>query len=89
MILNFFKYSFWSGKIPSKETKLIPKFFYFNGGPYFKTGIVWFKRAFEISGPKKDTSVYVKVTKKEINKIIKDLKKKYKRAKHQNRTGIR
>lgn len=74
MIFNFLKYSFWLGKIPLEKTKLIPRFSYFNGGSYFKIGVVWFKYLFEISGTKKDTFVYIKVTKKEINRIIKNLK---------------
>jgi hypothetical protein len=89
MILNFSKYSIWSGKFPVADTKFIPKLSYFNGGCYFKIGFRWFRYLVELSGPKKDTTVYVKKTKKEIDIILNNLQRKNKRAKHQNRTDIR
>jgi hypothetical protein len=79
MILNFSKYSVWSGKIPVFDSKPIPKLSYFNGGSYFKIGFRWFRYLIEFSGPKKDTNSYIRTTSKQLSKELSALKKKTKK----------
>lgn len=57
-----------------KECIYIPKFFYFDGGSYFKVGFYFLGYIFELSHSKKDNKIYKEVTKEELDKIIKDLK---------------
>ncbi len=78
MILNFSKYSIWSGKIPINKFKIFPEFSYFDGGCYFKYSFRWFKYVIEFSGPKKDTNSYIRVTSKQLNKELSKLKRKTK-----------
>jgi hypothetical protein len=61
----------WVALFPLKP---YPKFSFFNGGKYWKFSIYWFKYMLEFSGPKKDKTVYKKVTSEELDKILKDLK---------------
>lgn len=64
----------WFGWIPLFVLKPYPKFSFFNGGCYWKFGIYWFKYLLEFSGPKKNKTKYKKVSSKELDKILKDLK---------------
>lgn len=58
-----------------KIYKYIPELFYFDGGSYFKVGFYFLHHIFEFSRSKKDKTIYKKVSYKEIDNILKDLKK--------------
>jgi hypothetical protein len=64
----------WFDWIALFPLKAYPKFSFFNGGKYWKFSIYWFKYLLEFSGPKRDKTVYKKVTSEELDKILKDLK---------------
>lgn len=64
----------WFGYIPVFELRLLPRFSFFNGGGYWKFSISWLKYLLEFSGPKRDNTVYKKVTSQELDKILRDLK---------------
>jgi hypothetical protein len=55
MIINLKKpkLSIWTGKYPSKKSSLLPKFSTFDGGCYWKFGIIWMNYLLEVSGSKK------------------------------------
>lgn len=78
-ILHFGKTSLYIGPLMDlspfgrREYKYIPKFFYFNGGSYFKVGFYFLHHIFEFSRSKKDNTVYKKIPKEELDNIIKDL----------------
>ena len=74
MIFHIKSLSLWVGNIPLKKNALLPRFRYFDGGCYWKLSFLWFKFLLELSGPKEDNTIYKKVTKEELDNIIKDLK---------------
>jgi hypothetical protein len=53
--------------------KYIPKFFYFDGGCYFKIGFYFLYHIFEFSRSKKDKTKYKKISKEELDKILSEL----------------
>lgn len=73
-IMTIGKINIWFGWVAMFPLKLYPKFSFFNGGKYWKFGIYWFKYLLEFSGPKRDNTVYKKVTSEELDKILEDLK---------------
>ena len=73
-IFHVKKVSLWFGHLPILNPVLVPHVGYFNGGTYWKFSCYWLKYVLEFSGPKKDKTVYKKVTFQELNKILKDLK---------------
>lgn len=78
-IFNFGKTSLYIGPMinvsPFGERvyKYIPEIFYFDGGSYFKIGFYFLHHIFEFSRSKKDKTVYKKITKEELDSIIKSL----------------
>jgi hypothetical protein len=79
-IYNFGKTSLYIGPLldispfGKKECKYIPKPFYFDGGSYFKTGFYFMGHVIEFCRPKKDKTVYKRLTQEEVDIILKDLK---------------
>lgn len=65
----------WFDWIALFPLKPYPKFSFFNGGKYWKFGVYWFKYLLEFSGPKKDKTVYKRVTSEELDEIINNLPK--------------
>jgi hypothetical protein len=78
-IFNFGKTSLYIGEMldvspwGEKVYKYIPKFFYFDGGSYFKIGFYFLYHIFEFSRSKKDKNTYKQVTSEELDNIIKTL----------------
>lgn len=72
--MNIGKLNIWFGWIPFTHLKAYPRFSFFNCGKYWKFGIYWFKYLLEFSGPKKDKTVYKKVTSEELDRIIEKVK---------------
>jgi hypothetical protein len=64
----------WFDWVTLFPLKPYPNFSVFNGGKYWKFSIYWLKYLLEFSGPKKDNTVYKKVTSEELDKILKELK---------------
>jgi hypothetical protein len=64
----------WLGYIPTFRFRYFPRFSFFNGGCYWKITISWFKYFLELSGTKRDNTVYKEVTSEELDKILKELK---------------
>lgn len=80
------KLSIWFGKTPTeKPAKLIPSYSYFDGGCYFKFSLYFLKYIVEFSHPKKDKTVYKRVSKKELDSILSDTKKLLKSKKSKDR----
>lgn len=79
MIINFGKTSFYIGPLLDvspfgrEQNVFIPKFFYFDGGCYFKFGFYFLGQIFEFCRPKKDNRIPKKVTKEELDKILLEL----------------
>lgn len=79
MIINIGKTAFYIGPLldvspfGQKENIYIPKFFYFDGGSYFKIGFYFLGYIFEWSRDKKDNTIYKKVTKEELDRILLEL----------------
>ena len=74
MIINMGKLSFWAGNIPLVENVYIPRFFYLDGGCYWKFSFLWLKFLLELSGSKIDNNVYKEVSKEEQDAILSELK---------------
>ena len=74
IIFNILGVSIWFGKTPAIKNTLIPSVSWYNGGCYWKFYILWLKYLLELSGPKKDNTVYRKVTSEELDEILKELK---------------
>ena len=51
--------------------KVLPRFSYFNGGSYYKISLDWLHFIFEISSNKKDKITYQKITREELDQILK------------------
>lgn len=51
--------------------KVLPRFSYFNGGSYYKISLDWLHFIFEISSNKKDKNTYQKITREELDQILK------------------
>lgn len=80
MIYNIGKTAFYIGPLLdlspfSKENKYIPRFFYFDGGCYFKIGFYFVNYIFELSRLKKDNRIYKEVTSEELDEILRDINK--------------
>ena len=71
--MNIGRVNIWVGWVNFFTLKWIPRFSFFNGGKYWKVGMYWLKYLIEFSGPKKDNTVYKKVTSEELDKILKEL----------------
>ena len=74
MIFNIGNISIWAGNLSLKKNTLLPRVSYFDGGSYWKFSVIWFKFLLELSGSKKDNTVYKEVTKDELDKILSELK---------------
>ena len=78
-IFNFGKTSLYIGEMldvspfGEKVYKYIPKFFYFDGGSYFKIGFYFLYHIFEFSRSKKDKTKYKEISKEELDKILNEL----------------
>lgn len=64
----------WFDWVPLFVLKTFPSFSFFNGGKYWKFSIYWLRYLLEFSGSKKDKNIYKRVTSKELDKILKQLK---------------
>lgn len=79
MIINLGKTAFYTGPLldvspfGQRENIYIPKFFYFDGGCYFKIGFYFLSYIFEFSRSKKDNRVRKRVTKEELDRILLEL----------------
>ena len=73
--MKFGPVNIWFDWVALFPLKLYPRFSFFNGGKYWKFGVYWFKYLLEFSGPKKDKTIYKKVTSEELDEIIKNLQK--------------
>jgi hypothetical protein len=71
--MNIGKVNVWVGWVDVFALKLIPRLSFFNGGTYWKVGLHWLKYLMEFSGPKKDNTIYKKVTSEELDKILNEL----------------
>lgn len=56
-----------------KVYKYIPRFFYFDGGCYFKIGFYFLYYIFEFSRSKKDRRIVRELSKQEVDKILNEL----------------
>lgn len=72
--MNIGPVNVWFAWVPLFTSKIVPRLSFFNGGKYWKFSVYWLKYLLEFSGPKKDKTVYKKITSKELDKILKDLK---------------
>jgi len=71
--MNIGKINIWVGWVRFFKTYWVPKFSFFNGGKYWKIGFYWLKYLIELSGPKKDNTIYKRVTSEELDKILNEL----------------